>query len=233
MAEFEAIGCDYVGSATRIENLDAASIPQQCQPLLADLRLQGASVPTMETFKDIARNQSQRRDLYQRIPLRGDNRLPTDIHRQRLLNQRICLLPCTPSHHDFKGAQLRIETRIGPLEIQMEHLRPLLNALQARPVTYADLARLPAYASQPGQINQWLQCLADVGWLQFLRPDTDGEIFESTTVIALNKALAQIPVGVPAHFIQALPHTGSAFAVPATELAAAQATPTVGRVGKS
>ncbi len=211
IAGFEAMGCDYAGSAARLENLDAASIPQQCQPLLADLKRQGASVATLETFKDIARNQSQRRDLYQRAPLHGDHRLPPNIHRQNLLNQRVCLMPGAPGDHHLAGAQLRIDTRIGPLEIPMKHLRPMLKALQVRPMAYAELASLPAYANQPGQINQWLQCLADIGWLHYVRADADGLASTASPAVKnLNKALTQRPVGVPARTIEAVELIGGA-----------------------
>lgn len=69
-----------------------------------------------------------------------------------------------------RGA-LTFDTRIGPVTLPMPLVAPLLDALQDGPGTYADLARLPAYAAQPGSINSLLQMLAWAGWLQFLRPD--------------------------------------------------------------
>ena len=62
IAPLARMGAGFLGSATPLENIDAVSIPARAQPAIAALR----DVALLETAKDIARNQSLRRDLYQR-----------------------------------------------------------------------------------------------------------------------------------------------------------------------
>ncbi len=73
MAECAHAGCSYIGSATLLENIDAMSIPEPTQPLLRRI----ADPALAETVRDLARNQSQRRDIYQRTDARpADHGLP-------------------------------------------------------------------------------------------------------------------------------------------------------------
>lgn len=170
MKDFAEVGCSYVGSATLIENIDSISIPGAVQPLL-----QGMTDPaTAETLRDIARNQSLRRDIYQRTEVadvdheRAENRhtdgqrtddagtsshqdwqLSPDAHRTLLLNQTIAALPGAPAR-----GPLRLDTRIGAIEAPDAWFTPLLQALSRGPASYADIARLQPYARQPGFLNQ-------------------------------------------------------------------------------
>ena len=170
MARFEAAGCEWAGSATPLENIDSVSLPAGTQPLLAELMRQGASAAAAETFKDVARNQRQRRDIYQRAHPQG-NALPPDAHREALLAQRVALLPAAPVQAPGAQGELSFDTPIGPVRLPMALVAPLLAALQTGPRSYAELARLSAYAGQPGFISQLLQMLAWAGWLHFVRPD--------------------------------------------------------------
>ncbi|BEU98765.1 class I SAM-dependent methyltransferase (plasmid) [Acidovorax sp. DW039] len=214
IAEFEAIDCSYAGSAARIENIDAASVPQKCQPLLEELKNQGASIATQETFKDIVRNQSQRRDLFQRNNPSENNLLPPEIHRKNLLSQRVCLLQNFPNQDYCSNKSLRISTRIGPLEIPMELIHPLLLALKNGPMTYAELTQLARYKNQPGQINQLLQCLSDAGWIHYVRPDARDIIStETPSLLPLNRELSQLPVGVPPRNIKAIDLIGGSISI--------------------
>ncbi len=169
MSDLAAGDCDYLGSATLLDNIDAMSIPGKVLPLLADLHRQGAPVAETETFRDVARNQSLRRDLYQRAAPPG-TRLTPDAHRQALLAQRVCLLPLGARQLATSDEHGVLDTRIGPVTIPMAHVRPLLQALAAGRQTYADIASLPAYRGNPGVVSQFLQALAWAGWLHYQPP---------------------------------------------------------------
>ncbi|MDR2689138.1 MAG: methyltransferase regulatory domain-containing protein [Azoarcus sp.] len=170
MTDFAAAGCEYAGSAAPYENIDMASLPGGTLELLEELRAGGADAATIETFKDLARHQTQRCDLYQRLHPDG-NALDDDDYRQALLAQRVCLLPDAPERLAAAQGVLTLQSRIGPIRLPLEDAAPLLDALRNGPRSYAQLAALPAYAARPGFINTLLQLLAWRGWLHFLRPD--------------------------------------------------------------
>ncbi len=202
MADFANADCEYAGSAIPHENIDAASLPPGMLALLEELRRGGADAAAVETFKDLARYQTQRCDLYQRRHPDG-NLLPDDAHHAAQRAQRVCLLPAAPaapvstsvSTSVSTGGTLTLESRIGPVKLPMADVAPLLAALQDGPRSHAELAALPVYAEQPAFVGQALQMLAWAGWLQFLRPDhvPDDAAAAATREIAqrLNAALAR------------------------------------------
>lgn len=222
MADLQHADCTYAGSATLLENIDGASLPESTLQLLTQLRQQGASVATLETFKDIARNQNQRRDLYQRSHPQG-TQLTDDAHRQALLSQRTALLPAAP---DVRAATLpqafTLDTRIGPVQMPMAHVTPLLAALQEGPRSYAEVLQLPRYAAQPGAVSQLLQLLTWSGWLQFVRPDWPHTPVDGAMLQRLNAALAEHLCGQPALRYVATAVTGSAIPTPGNTANAAQ-----------
>lgn len=168
--DFAIAGCEYAGSASLLDNIDAVSIPSGIQPLLASMQRQGAGVAQLETARDIARNQNQRRDIYQKTGSSGNNMLSEVQHRNALLSQRVMLLPAAPQRLDVR-ADLVLETRIGPVKVPMLHIEPLVGALRQGSKTYAELAQLPAYVHNPGFVSQLLQVLAWNGWLHFMLPE--------------------------------------------------------------
>jgi ubiquinone/menaquinone biosynthesis C-methylase UbiE len=220
MADMQSVDCDFIGSATLLENVDGASLPVGAQALFQELLRQGNHCALLETFKDIARNQNQRRDLYQRQHPQG-NTLNAQTHRQQLLAQRVCLLPHAPDLQTPLGAHLTLDTRIGPVEMPMEHVQPLLQLLQQGPCTYTQLLSIPLYGRQPGLVSQLLQLLCWAGWLQFLHVDApDSDSLQRTT--ALNQALAQRPCGQPGQTYAAAVAAGTAIPVPLVPLTAQQ-----------
>lgn len=204
MARFVAAGCEYAGSATLLDNIDAISIPAQMQPVLAQMQRQGADAAALETTRDIARNQNQRRDLYQKTAPHG-NRLGPDAHRTALLAQQVMRLPAAPAADALSApSELVLQTRIGPVAVPMPQLTPLLQALRQGPCHYADLARLPAYARNPGFISQLLQVLVWNGWLHFMPPPCP---VASTNAQTLQAVLAHAGFGQ----WQLLPEAGTAI----------------------
>lgn len=158
MAAFKTdCGCDYMGSATPLENIDALSIPGNLLPLLSGLQ----SLAERESFKDLARNQSERRDLYQK----GLQPLDESSHRNLLLDQVLSALPGAPQ----RGG-LQFDTRIGPVQGAASLFSPLLEALVQRPCRFAELLELPALHAQRDLLSPALQMLAWAGHLQPLLP---------------------------------------------------------------
>lgn len=222
MAEFAAAGCQWAGSATPLENIDAVSLPAASQPLLAKLQREGADAALLETARDLARNQTLRRDLFLRAHREG-NLLGDDRHRAALLAQRVCLTPQAPVAPPPRG-ELRLDTRIGPVTLPMALVAPLLAALHDGVASYADIARAPAFAARPGVLSVLLQTLAWAGWLQFVRPDwpAAGSAIEMRRAAALEEALAREP-GLAGRW-RVAPAIGSALpdapAAPVSRLAA-------------
>lgn len=192
MAAFARADCRYVGSATPLENIDRVSVPGGVLPLLQHLRDPALG----ETLRDMARHQSLRRDLYQRLgPDGGEARLDAAAHREALLRQAIVALPGAPQH-----GPIELATRIGPVELPADLVDPLLQALGSGPRRYGELARLPAYAAQPGMLNQLFQVLAWSGQVHPFDPDfarrpsaseaSQASGLASTAAIQLNRLLS-------------------------------------------
>jgi len=156
--DFAAAGCGWIGSAVPLENIDALSVPGNVQPLLRGL----PSAPLAETVRDLARNQSQRRDLFQRDPAP----LSPQRHIAALDAIAFAALPGAP-----RAGGLTFDTRIGPVPGPAEIFDPLLRALAEGPRRFGELRRLPAFTDAPGLLNQALQALTWSGCAHPLRGD--------------------------------------------------------------
>ncbi len=156
-------GCAYVGSATPLENIDALSVPGTLQPLLRAM----PPGPLAETVRDMARNQSQRRDIFQRAAR------PSSVegHFTALDALVFAALPGAPS---AIGGDMRFDTRIGPIEVPRDWLAPVLRALASGPQSFAALRRLSPFHEAPGLLNQVLQLLMWAGQVHPLRQDGAG-----------------------------------------------------------
>ncbi|WP_165392808.1 class I SAM-dependent methyltransferase [Corticibacter populi] len=179
LQSFTSIGCEWAGSAMPLDNIDAVSLPAQVQPIVQQLRQQGADALLLETVRDIARNQNSRMDIFQKARSSlATNRLDLSEHRQALLRQKVMLAPPARLGELTSGQHLVLSTRIGPVDIPFAQVQPLLEAVQDAPRSYAELASLPAYAGNPGFINQVLQVLAWAGWIRFIRSPTSTDLEE-------------------------------------------------------
>jgi SAM-dependent methyltransferase len=176
IASFARTGASFLGSATPLENIDAVSIPAGAQPAISAIR----DVALRETAKDIARNQSLRRDIYQR----GAQPLSVAEHRAALEAMRFAALPGAP-----RAGALRFDTRIGPIDGPAEMFSPLLAALaDGKPKTFRELMALPAYAGNGGIVNQAAQTLMWAGILHPCLPDAPAH---PSSAKALNRVLAR------------------------------------------
>ncbi len=163
MRNFARAGCRFVGSATPLENIDRVSVPGDALPAIRD-----AGDPAIaETLRDLARHQSLRRDLYQRTDADADGgtapgadawALDPQAHREALLALRLEALPGAPPR-----GPLTLATRVGPVTLPAVLVDPLLEALATGPQHFAELARHPTYAPQPGLLSQLFQILLSAG----------------------------------------------------------------------
>ncbi|MDR1063895.1 MAG: class I SAM-dependent methyltransferase [Azoarcus sp.] len=164
--------CGFLGSATPSENIDAVSIPAQSLPAITALE----DAALRETAKDIARNQSLRRDIYQRAP----RPLSAAGHRAALESLCLIALPGAP-----KEGALRFETRVGPVDGPAAMFSPLLAALaDGKPHGFGDLMTHPGYAGRGGLLSQAIQMLLWAGYLHPVPPVAD-----AAPAQALNRVL--------------------------------------------
>lgn len=154
-------GVAYLGSANVFESLDSLSIPGAAQPLLAGL----PSPALREAVKDLARNQHQRQDLFQRTP----EALAAPEHRRRVGAMRFCLGPQTPG-----TGGLSFATPIGEIQGPAAIFSPLLDRLAQAPASFDELSTLPAFFDNPGLLSQSLQMLMWQGSVHPLRDDGRG-----------------------------------------------------------
>lgn len=171
MRQFDAIGCRYLGSATPPENIDALSIPGQALPLLAGLN----DAATAETLKDIARNQSQRRDIYQR----DATSLDPAAQLRALDALQLASLPGMSA-----SGELCFQTRIGPVPGPAEIFGPLLQVLSRGPRTFQALRHLPPFQTAPGLLSQALQMLVAAGQAHWRHPEGSARLPEEGVSIA-------------------------------------------------
>ncbi len=171
IGQMNSIGCDYVGSANLLENVDAFSLPAKLAESFTRWQQAGWPIESLETARDLARNQNQRRDIYQKQAAAFT--FSSDQHRKALLSQRMSLSLSAPYAQMLQQAQaLQLPTRIGTVHVEAALVLPLLMHLQSGECSYAELAALPAYRAQPGLINQLLQALVHMSYVHFLRPDS-------------------------------------------------------------
>ncbi|WP_430245171.1 class I SAM-dependent methyltransferase [Neorhizobium sp. DAR64861/K0K2] len=149
-------GLTFVGSATPIENIDSLSLPGNVLGILA-----GIKEPCLhETVKDIARNQSLRRDLY----MREFDPLDPVAHLTALQALTFRAMPGAP----VRGP-VTLETRIGPVEMPATVVSPILQRLTHGPAKFEDIeAVLPGVPT--GLINQAMHILMGASIIHPLLP---------------------------------------------------------------
>lgn len=149
------LGLSYVGSANCLENMDVVSIPGAVQPLLAT----AGSRALKETLRDMARNQSQRTDIYQKqpTPLKGD------LHLRQLDRVTFAATGRMPA----PGAQV-FETPIGRIPGPEALLAPVMHMLLQGKQSFERLRSVPIYSQQPGLL---LQTMSMLMWAEYVLPE--------------------------------------------------------------
>ena len=131
----------YIGSATTIENVDAAAVPEGVLPLLAA----AATAGIRETIRDLASAKNFRRDLWRK----GGEHLAGQEH---LALVDSLLLVWTGKAAE---GEVTFAGPIGTVTGQAEFYRPMLNAIQQAPTTIGQLRALPELRDrQPGEYVQ-------------------------------------------------------------------------------
>lgn len=175
----EDAGCQYLGSATLLDNIDTVSIPANLQALLQQLQQQGASRHELETFRDLARNQNLRRDIYQRCPVPAPSQTGRPTQHP-------------PSHRAAADEQAR-----EPGQCARQGSQPVQHPVQ-HPDPQPDLNDSPPFALGPEQHRQALlaQRICLMPGMQ-VPPHTSGQLVLDTRIG---------PVGLPMSQVQPLLH---------------------------
>lgn len=189
---FARDGLRWVGSATPLENIDAASLPGSAAEVVGKV----ADPVLRETLKDMACNQAYRYDLFTRLP-----RLQDTAHLAVLRRQVWCVLPGAP-----RPGRLQFQSAIGPVEGDARIFGPLLQRLQAGPARFAELEGLAPFARRPGLLNQALQMGLWGRILHPLQPASD-----TAPAARLNRQLLAVGAGNPPAL--AAPGLGSGLAL--------------------
>ncbi len=169
------VKCQFLGSATLSENIDAVSQPPGMVPLIAE-----ASDPHLrETLRDIGAAQPFRRDVYRR----GMVALPPTEHAallDALCFVRVATLP---------AGEVSFTTAIGTFTGRPEVYQPLLALLAGGPVTLGAVRQHQAYAARTiGDVLQALMLLVNGGLIHPMLPEPAAG---QATARALNRAIAR------------------------------------------
>lgn len=139
-------GLTLIGSADVFNNLDPSlSIPGRLQDLIRRTAVQALA----ETLKDMARNAHQRMDLFQKDPEPPGRGVPA-----RFGTTRFQLLRNTPL-----CGPLTFTTPIGPITGPEAIFTPLLQRLQHRQASGAELSQLPIFSQDTSGLLQAIQLL--------------------------------------------------------------------------
>jgi Predicted methyltransferase regulatory domain/Methyltransferase domain len=123
--------CDYIGSATLLENIDSISVPSGVATLLAEAR----DPRLKETLRDFGSARALRRDVYRR------GRAPMPLAEQLAVLETTSLVGLGQG---MPEARITIPTSIGPMTGRAEVYGPLLTLLEQRPPTLRQMWQIPA-----------------------------------------------------------------------------------------
>ncbi|MFT3965032.1 MAG: class I SAM-dependent methyltransferase [Sphingobium sp.] len=198
--QLEAVGCAFVASAALLDNIDALSVPGAALPVIGRI----GDVKARETARDLARNQSVRRDLYRR----GLAGLTPDAYHAQLEGLRYRALPGMRA-----GGDLTVEMTIGPVSVDAAMVDPLRALLRRGEARFGDMLRGHPSGVTPGFLIRAVLMLMAAGEIHAAHPEgqAGGE-----TLRAFNRKMA------PSGWLAA-PAIGSAVALDHAERAVATA----------
>jgi len=175
MDAMAAVKCQYLGSATLTENVDAVSQPPGMLPVIAE-----ATDPRLrETLRDFGAAQPFRRDVYRR----GMVPLPPTEHAALLDALRFVPIAALPE------GDVSLTTAIGTFTGRPEVYRPLLALLASGPLTLAEARQAAAFATRPvGDVLQAFMLLTGGGFIHPMLPDPAAG---QGATRALNRAIAR------------------------------------------
>lgn len=132
-AEMLGAKCRFIGSATLAENIDAAAVPQNVVPIIAETR----DPYLRETLRDLGCAQSFRRDIYRKgvAPM-------TAAEQQRLMED----LTIVGLGRPVPDGGVTFATPIGSATGRSEVYGPLLSMLETGAVSFRQVHESPALA---------------------------------------------------------------------------------------
>jgi SAM-dependent methyltransferase len=170
--------CRYIGSASLAENIDSISVPADVAPILAEVR----DPFLRETLRDIGSNQAFRRDLYRK----GLTPLPA-AEQQGLLET----LTLVGLGQPVPEGGATFATPIGSVTGRPEVYQPLVEMLEAGPLSVQKVREAPVFAGRPlVELMQAFTLLVSGSYAHPLLPD-DGMPAGRDASRRLNQVIAQ------------------------------------------
>jgi SAM-dependent methyltransferase len=160
MAEMEEAKCDFIGSATLTDNIDATSIPPGMRSLMSETQ----DVALRETLRDFAGSQSFRRDIYRR----GVTGLSTGEHLDML--DALTLAGVAKPVRGEDG--IEFSCLLGTVTGDRKLYGSLIDALATGPLTLRDARAMPGWAGKP--LTELLQAFALLASGGFAHPVMPG-----------------------------------------------------------
>ncbi|MCR1816246.1 class I SAM-dependent methyltransferase [Aliarcobacter butzleri] len=150
---FENTKATFLGSANLIENMDNISIPSKLQGILRDIK-----APALKEYiKDLARNQKQRVDIFQKNPQIFEN----EEHIKTINKMSFKLLPNAP-----KSGSMTFKTPIGDIEAPKEVISEMLEKLSKKEMSFEELSILKSFINKPIFLIETIFLLMNANYLQ-------------------------------------------------------------------
>ncbi|MDR0762680.1 MAG: methyltransferase domain-containing protein [Campylobacteraceae bacterium] len=176
-------GAIYIGSANIFENIDdSLSIPAQMQQSVSDV----SSIILKEMLKDLARNQANRMDLFQKEP-----KMPDKEKRLSQIDDVCFKLLSNPVTKE--GA--KFNTPIGEINAPLELLNPVIDRLKQKATTFGRLKQLPIFTNNMRVLFQTIELLIMQGNIHVSKNilyEKSKELHELTKWIDKNRISIQI-----------------------------------------
>lgn len=138
------VKCTFIGSATLSDNIDAFSVPPGVAPLMTE----AGNAALRETLRDIASQQAFRRDIFRR----GTPSLPQAEHHALLEDTTLGWTGLTVE------GDIVFRTSLGNMTGNVEAYRPLMDRLEAGPMTIGQARAIGPFPNLP--IVELLQAIA-------------------------------------------------------------------------
>ena len=136
----------YIGSANLFDNLENISIPLKTQKVLKNI-----SSPILKEYtKDLARNQKQRIDIFQKKPQMLNNE-----EHIKIINSMIFKLVDKTA----LNKEMKFLTPIGEIETPKEIIRVILKELEKKDCSFEDLSKLEIFYNKTYLLFESIQML--------------------------------------------------------------------------
>ena len=136
----------YIGSANLFDNLEKISIPLKTQKILKKI-----SSPILKEYtKDLARNQKQRVDIFQKKPQMLNNE-----EHIKIINSMIFKLV----DKTVLNKEMKFLTPIGEIETPKEIIKVILKELEKKDCSFEDLSKLGIFYNKTYLLFESIQML--------------------------------------------------------------------------